>query len=221
LQTYFSAEQDYRGLDRTKGFAHAIAHAADLYSALAASPCMEESEHLKILECIAAKLKAIPDWIFIYGEESRLAAAALAASGLCFLAVALFDSPLFPALSGLGFLGAVTSVMMLGHWFLTDPRLPRRPLFILTAMAAVSFALDAAYVLAGGGLDFSGSDGVFAMAYSALAALTGLLLAGVWFSLREPRYSGVMAATGLSYLAVLTAFGLVTLGRSLVAGGLS
>jgi hypothetical protein len=29
------------------------------------------------LECIAAKLKAIPDWIFIYGEESRLAAAAL------------------------------------------------------------------------------------------------------------------------------------------------
>jgi hypothetical protein len=38
---------------------------------------MGESEHLKILECIAAKLKAIPDWIFIYGEESRLATAAL------------------------------------------------------------------------------------------------------------------------------------------------
>jgi hypothetical protein len=77
LRTYFTAEQDYRGFDRTKGFAHAIAHAADLFSALASNPCMGESEHLKILECIAAKLKAIPDWIFIYGEESRLAAAVL------------------------------------------------------------------------------------------------------------------------------------------------
>jgi len=77
LVTYFSAEKDYRGVDRTKGFAHAIAHAADLFSALAASPCMEEDEHLKILDCIAVKLKAIPDWIFIYGEEARLAVAAL------------------------------------------------------------------------------------------------------------------------------------------------
>jgi hypothetical protein len=77
LRAYFSAEQDYRGFDRTKGFAHAIAHAADLFSALAASPGMGENEHLEILECIAAKLKAIPDWIFIYGEESRLAAAVL------------------------------------------------------------------------------------------------------------------------------------------------
>ncbi len=77
LRAYFSEEQDYRGFDRTKGFAHAIAHAADLFSALASSPCMGESEHQKILECIAAKLKAIPDWIFIYGEESRLAVAAL------------------------------------------------------------------------------------------------------------------------------------------------
>jgi hypothetical protein len=77
LRTYFSAEQDYRGFDRSKGFAHAIAHAADLFSALASSPCVGASEHLKILECIAAKLKAILDWIFIYGEESRLAAAAL------------------------------------------------------------------------------------------------------------------------------------------------
>lgn len=48
-----------------------------LFSALAASQCLGESEHLKILESIAAKLKAIPDWIFIYGEESRLAAAVL------------------------------------------------------------------------------------------------------------------------------------------------
>lgn len=73
-RAYFLAEQDYRGLDRVKGFAHSIAHAADLFAALAASPHLGESEHLQILECIATKLKAIPDWVFIYGEESRLAA---------------------------------------------------------------------------------------------------------------------------------------------------
>lgn len=77
LLTYFEAERDYRGFVQTKGFAHAIAHGADLFSALAGSPHTNASEHVKILACIAAKLKAIPDWIFIYGEESRLATAAL------------------------------------------------------------------------------------------------------------------------------------------------
>ena len=77
LRAYFAAEQDYRGFERGKGFAHSMAHAADLFAALATSPRLGESEHLQILEAIAAKLKAIPDWVFIYGEESRLAAAAL------------------------------------------------------------------------------------------------------------------------------------------------
>ena len=48
--------------------------------------------------------------------------------------------------------------------------------------------------------------------------MTGLLVAAVWFSLKEPAYSGVMAATGLSYLGVLTAFGVVVVGRLLIAG---
>lgn len=74
---YFERERDYRGFVQDKGFAHAIAHAADLFSALANSPHTNVGEHLRILECIAAKLKAIPDWIFIYGEESRLATAVL------------------------------------------------------------------------------------------------------------------------------------------------
>jgi hypothetical protein len=55
-------------------------------------------------------------------------------------------------------------------------------------------------------------------AYLALAVLSALLVAAVWFSLREPTYSGVMAATGLSYLGVLTAFGVVVVGRLLIAG---
>jgi hypothetical protein len=77
LPAYFEAERDYRGLVPNKGFAHAIAHAADLFAALACSSHTNAKEHLQILTCIATKLKAIPDWIFIYGEESRLAAAVL------------------------------------------------------------------------------------------------------------------------------------------------
>ncbi len=37
-------------------------------------------------------------------------------------------------------------------------------------------------------------------------------------ALRYPAYSGVMAATGLSYLAVLTTLGGIFLGRALLAG---
>ncbi len=48
-----------------------------------------------------------------------------------------------------------------------------------------------------------------------LTLVSALLVAGVSFALREPFYSGVMAATGLSYLAVLTAFGVVVVGRLL------
>jgi hypothetical protein len=42
------------------------------------------------------------------------------------------------------------------------------------------------------------------------------LMVGVWFSLRVPSYTGVMAATGLSYLATLTALGAVVIGRAVI-----
>jgi hypothetical protein len=45
-----------------------------------------------------------------------------------------------------------------------------------------------------------------------------VLMAAAIAALRQPAYSGVMAATGLSYLAVLTTLGGVFLGRVLVAG---
>jgi hypothetical protein len=55
-------------------------------------------------------------------------------------------------------------------------------------------------------------------AFAALTATTGLLVVAVSFSLRERGYAGVMAATGLSYLAVLTAFGVTVVGRMLAYG---
>jgi hypothetical protein len=55
-------------------------------------------------------------------------------------------------------------------------------------------------------------------AYLGLLVMSLLLMIGVLGALRYPAYSGVMAATGLSYLAVLTTLGAVFLGRAVVAG---
>jgi hypothetical protein len=123
-------------------------------------------------------------------------------------------------LSGTVLLGAITSEMLLGHWFLVDPTLPRRSLLTLDALSGAGLVAEVGFVVASGSLAVSAMDGILTAVWAALVVLGGLLMIGVWFSLREPRYSGVMAATGLSYLAVLVAFGIVAAGRSLVAGGL-
>ena len=122
--------------------------------------------------------------------------------------------------AGTLFLGGITTEMLLGHWFLVDPTLPRWSLITLDVVAAVGLALEVAVVVGSGSLATAGQDAVYSAVYGALAVFCAVLIAGVWGSLREPRYSGVMAATGLSYLAVLVAFGVVTVGRSLVAGSI-
>ena len=50
------------------------------------------------------------------------------------------------------------------------------------------------------------------------AGLTTIALLGVtWLALRERYYSAVMAATGLLYLAILTAFGTDLIARATLA----
>jgi hypothetical protein len=122
-------------------------------------------------------------------------------------------------LSGVVFLGAISTEMLLGHWFLVDPTLPRWSLMALDAIAAVGLVGELTIVVASGSLVLSGPDAAFGIVYLVMVGFCGVLMLGVWGSLREPRYSGVMAATGLSYLGVLVAFGVVAVGRALVAGG--
>ena len=120
--------------------------------------------------------------------------------------------------TGAVFLGGITAEMMLGHWYLIDPRLPRWALKALTGAGAIGLVADVVYLATQGGFDWSESGTATGAAFATLAAATGLLLAGVYFSLREPKYTGVMAATGLSYLATLTAFGAVVSGRMVAFG---
>ena len=75
---------------------------------------------------------------------------------------------------------------------------------------------DFVYLVVEGALDWVPSDAVLGWAFIALSVFTFLLIIAVWYSLQEPNYTGVMAATGLSYLAVLTSFGVVVLGRILI-----
>ena len=149
--------------------------------------------------------------------RNRLVATALfALAGLGLLWVAFGDGGVLPSISGAVFLGGITAEMKLGHWFLVDPRLPRWALQRLDLVAAVGLSGDVIVLAALGA--FGADDGVMIAAMVGLSAMTALLVAAVWFSLREAGYSGVMAATGLSYLGVLTAFGAAVVGRLLVAG---
>ena len=166
-------------------------------------------------------------WIAVglTGGAAILARAARVASSMLALAAVLFllgiadSSPLVPLATGTFFLGAVTSVMMLGHWYLVDPRLPRRVLRVLTSSGAIGLAADLSYITLRGGLNWAKSGTAMGAAFLVLAVATGALLLAVWFALKEPRYTGVMAATGLSYLATLTAIGTVVLGRLVVVAG--
>ena len=152
----------------------------------------------------------------VLAKHHRLAAALFGVAAVTQLAVAMNEGGVVQAVTGTLLLGAMTSEMLLGHWFLVDPQLPRWALQRLDLAAGVGLGLDLIVVAALGA--FGGGDVVMIGAMVALVVMTGLLVAAVWFSLKEPGYSGVMAATGLSYLGVLTTFGVVVVGRLLLTG---
>lgn len=152
----------------------------------------------------------------VLAKRHRFAAALFGVAAVTQLAVAMNEGGVVQAVTGTLLLGAMTSEMLLGHWFLVDPQLPRWALQRLDLAAGVGLGLDLIVVAALGA--FGGGDVVMIGAMVALVVMTGLLVAAVWFSLKEPGYSGVMAATGLSYLGVLTTFGVVVVGRLLLTG---
>ena len=135
------------------------------------------------------------------------------AVGVAFLIQASRVGGWVPAVSATLALGGVTGEMLLGHWYLVDPRLPRWALQSLAVAGIVGLAADG-LVLAVAGLPAGGGT----VAYFVLMTTSIVLMGAVLASLRYPAYAGVMAATGLSYLAVLTSLGGVFLGGVLVAG---
>jgi hypothetical protein len=147
-----------------------------------------------------------------------LVAAGLAAGGNDVLAVVR-------TLVGAAFLGAVTDAMLLGHWYLVQPGLGRGPLEELNRWVGYVWPFEVAALLwppgmvqvLGGSID-DGYNGVLGWFWLACAISTIALVVVTRLALRERAYSAVMAATGLLYLAILTAFGTDLVARAVLAG---
>lgn len=151
----------------------------------------------------------------VVGRPERHAILSGAAGGALLTAAAI-EGGVLPAITGAVFLGAVTGEMLLGHWYLVDPTLPRPALRRIALAGGAGALADAVALAALGAIPWLPGDAVAGIGYLVLAATSALLMAGVWSALGERGYSGVMAATGLSYLAVLTGAGTAVLGRLLL-----
>jgi len=159
-----------------------------------------------------AAVAALISLLAIYLKISRWAAMPLAGASLLWLDAANKELSWVIVISGAIALGGITAEMLLGHWYLVDPKLPRRSLKILAAIGAVGIAADTVLIQ----VYLVDSSVISPAVLIGLGATTVVLMVGVWFSLRVPSYTGVMAATGLSYLATLTALGAVVIGRAVI-----
>lgn len=127
-------------------------------------------------------------------------------------------------LAGAAFLGAVTDAMLLGHWYLVQPGLGRAPLNELNRWVAWTWPFEVGALLwptgmvsvLNGSID-DGWGGMLGWFWVACAVTTLVLALVTTAALKERAYSAVMAATGLLYLAILTAFGTDLVARAVLA----
>jgi hypothetical protein len=124
----------------------------------------------------------------------------------------------FQLLAGAVFIGAVLDGLLLGHWYLTERKLPRRPILRMTWGLIGAVVLEAIAVSLGGfgaapGAGIAGSispiltvAGVASWIAIGMVGLTGLIAVFIRITLRGDRPAAVQSATGFFYLAVITAF---------------
>ena len=124
---------------------------------------------------------------------------------------------LFQLLAGALFLGAVLDGLLLGHWYLTDRRLPRGPINRMAWVLIAAVAVEAVAVLTGLALPeasqpSSSISPLLTVSGNAtwigfgMVACTGLIAAFIKATLRGTRPQAVQSATGFFYLALITAF---------------
>ncbi|HUG33583.1 MAG TPA: DUF2785 domain-containing protein [Anaerolineales bacterium] len=75
---YLEAEKDPRGYIPVKGWAHALAHTADLMLVLGKNNKTDRHDLEEMLHAIAKKLIHSTNWVYIHGEDERLANAVTA-----------------------------------------------------------------------------------------------------------------------------------------------
>ena len=158
-------------------------------------------------------LDLVPAAIGVVG----LVAAGLDAGGNAAVAV-------LRTLAGAAFLGSITDAMLLGHWYLVQPGLPRRLLTELVdavvwvwPVEVVALLLPTGMISVWTGAVDDGWGGTLGWFWAACAVATLVLVLVAKAALREREYSAVMAATGLLYLAILTGFGMDLLPRAVLS----
>lgn len=122
------------------------------------------------------------------------------------------------------FLGAVSDAMLLGHWYLVQPGMSRAPLLELVKWTGLLWLPEVILLLVPTGMLSSldgtiddGYNGMLGWFWVACVVTTLGLVFVTRLALREPQYSAVMAATGLLYLAILTAFGVDLVARAILS----
>lgn len=147
-----------------------------------------------------------------------LVAAALDAGGNPAVALAR-------TLVGAAFIGAISDAMLLGHWYLTQPGLPRRllnemvhALLWLWPLEVLVMLLPTGMLSVLTGTVDDGWGGMLGWMWLLCTITTLVLILVTRAALRERYYSAVMAATGLLYLAILTGFGMDIVARAVLAG---
>lgn len=154
--------------------------------------------------------------VFFARQTRIVVGLATAAASLLAAGAGLEGLGALGAITAAWFLGAVTTEMMLGHWYLVDPTLSRPTLRSLAVVGVVGALADAVTVSLLGAVPWDPADAVLGYGFIGLAVTSAVLMALVRAALGSPGYAGVMAATGLSYLAVITSMGAVVLGRMLI-----
>jgi hypothetical protein len=128
-----------------------------------------------------------------------------------------FALSLLQLLAGAFFLGAVLDGLLLGHWYLTDRRLPRGPINRMAWLLIAAVALEGIAVLTGLAIPeaaqpSSSISPLLTVSGNAtwigfgMVACTGLIAVFIKATLRGTRPQAVQSATGFFYLALITAF---------------
>ena len=102
-------------------------------------------------------------------------------------------------------ISGIFSLMMIGHWFLVDPTISKegmKKIAIVTSLQSLALIPIVQF-------DFinSGIVPIYKLVIICLYATTSILAFASYKSLNEKSYTGVMAATGLSYLSLIVSIG--------------
>ena len=102
-------------------------------------------------------------------------------------------------------ISGIFSLMMIGHWFLVDPTISKegmKKIAIVTSLQSLTLIPIVQF-------DFinSGIVPIYKLIIMCLYATTSILAFASYKALNEKSYTGVMAATGLSYLSLIVSIG--------------